>query len=176
MSDVKVGELLTEEAHRDAIHIAIAPVIAGEQLNAGDHIGFRKDGKVAEVKSTDLLGIVDPFLKVSVRPGDKFYMFLYPRTITSLRHEWTHPKFPDFKQLAIENEKAESRQWIEEYASSIELDYNELMSAAFDFINSGDYLNKGELLDGKCTPEEFWSHYEKITGKRGEGNFFSCSC
>lgn len=36
--DTKVGSVLYHNACRDAIHIAIAPVIAGEKLNPGQHV------------------------------------------------------------------------------------------------------------------------------------------
>jgi hypothetical protein len=40
-----------------------------------------------------LIGIVDPFLDQPVRPGEEFWVFVYPNTITGMRHYWQHPAF-----------------------------------------------------------------------------------
>ncbi len=42
-------------------------------------------------------------------------MFLYPRTITSLRHEWTHPAFGDTPKVYPPSE-----QWIRDWAEDHE--------------------------------------------------------
>ena len=91
----KLGQLIEDgDRRRDAIHIAVAPVTAVERLAPGQHVGLVRDG------STDLvgpcehpIGIVDPFLAEDVEPGERFWLFLYPGTIVSLRHVWTHPAF-----------------------------------------------------------------------------------
>ena len=44
--DVKLGSLIDGPAQRDAIHIAVAPVVAGEPLLPGQHGGL--DSAVAE--------------------------------------------------------------------------------------------------------------------------------
>jgi hypothetical protein len=36
---------------------------------------------------------VDPFLADPVQPGQMFWLFLYPQTITGLRHVWEHLAF-----------------------------------------------------------------------------------
>ena len=92
MNEPVLGKLIEDPvAARDAIHIAIAPVTASEDLTAGQDVGFVNCGEVGP--SPNPIGIVDPFLKTSVGRGERFYLFLYPKSITSLRHVWTHPAF-----------------------------------------------------------------------------------
>src|SRR5687768_16079234 len=90
-----LGKIITSAVQRDAVHIAIAPVIANERLKPGQPIGFKTPGDPTIVtgRGTRSIGIVDPFLMEEVVAGERFYIFLYPQTITSLRHDWTHPAF-----------------------------------------------------------------------------------
>src|SRR5688572_10378765 len=91
------GRLIEDgDRRRDAIHIAVAPVTAAERLLPGQHVGLvRGDTEhVGALESpASCVGIVDPFLKQAVEQGQRFWLFLYPNTVTSLRHYWTHPAF-----------------------------------------------------------------------------------
>jgi hypothetical protein len=89
-----LGTIHTTGQHRDAIHLAVEPVIAGEVLSPGQHIIVR-EGMAFSTNVGQGLGIVDPFLKVAVMPGQPFWFVMYPRQVHSLRHVWTHPAFPD---------------------------------------------------------------------------------
>ena len=92
----KLGQLIDpdENPGRDAVHIAIAPVVAGEMLEPGDSLILRDGLAYATLSfNPQRVGIVDPFLKENVQLGQKFYLFLLPGTVTSLRHVWTHPAF-----------------------------------------------------------------------------------
>lgn len=80
-SEPVIGKLQDENAQRDAIHIAVAPVVAGGDLLPGESIGL-VNGTAKPVTSP--IGIVDPFLKDTVLKGERFLMFLYPNTITSI--------------------------------------------------------------------------------------------
>ncbi len=101
MSDVpQLGKLVTETgARRDCVHVAIVPVTAACPLAPGQRGGFVKEGNTDLVgtarqdKPVEPLGIVDPFLTEEVRPGERFYLFLFPGTITGMRHVWSHPSF-----------------------------------------------------------------------------------
>ncbi len=91
----QLGKLIEDDdRRRDAVHIAVVPVTASENLWPGEHVGFVEPGNielVAVVGGT--IGIVDPLLTSLVLKGQRFYMWIYPNTVTSLRHVWTHPAF-----------------------------------------------------------------------------------
>lgn len=78
----EVGQKIDSSAERDAIHVAIAPVVAGESLNPGQSICLQDDGfghqvaVSANYHNLERIGVVDPFLEKTLKAGDKFYMFL----------------------------------------------------------------------------------------------------
>lgn len=185
---------LDETAKRDAIHLAVEPVIAGEQLWAGQNIGIEKG--VATSKAEKLLGIVDPFLKKPVYPDEKFWLIVYPRVITSLRHVWSHPEFEEEKEN-IEDKKnppmkapydpvEEAKQWITDWAAGHDLSYEKVMSYARIWVESErtgsypSYIVNGGQFEGEHVPGEFWDNFEIVTGDKvngqERGTFFSCSC
>src|SRR4051794_34315639 len=94
---VQVGRLITGNPGRDAIHVAVAPVTAGDDgMEPGAGAGFvgrDRDTAYLVGRGEGAVGIVDPFLTEPVRRGQRFYLFLFPNTVTSLRHVWTHPAF-----------------------------------------------------------------------------------
>ncbi|MFO0998975.1 MAG: TIGR02996 domain-containing protein [Planctomycetaceae bacterium] len=94
-SDPRPGKLISSnDRQRDAIHIALAPVEAAANLSPGQHVGFPYPNDRNRVGPTDeTIGIVDPFLTQMVKPGERFWLFLYPNTVTGLRHIWSHPAF-----------------------------------------------------------------------------------
>ena len=176
MSDLTLGTILDGAQQRDAIHVAIAPVIAHEKLAPGQDIGFLVGGTERVGVSANPIGIVDPFLKHLVFPDQRLWMMLYPRTITSLRHDWTHPAFGQVKPVD------DSERWLREFAEECGLSYGAVMEAARGHIESGDYVMTSEsardLIFEKC--DEFWVHFEIVEGEAvGDGDktgFFSCSC
>lgn len=70
--------------------------------------------------------------------------------------------------------------FIQRCAEDAGLDYGEIMGAAEDYLKRGEYLCEGGCWEGHYLDQEFWTHYEAITGvKVGDserGSFFSCSC
>ena len=133
-NEIKLGEFADPGEKRDAIHIAVAPVIAAEKLAPGQDIGFTgSSGDEFSVgTSPEPIGIVDPFLKGLVLQGQRFWMFLYPNTITSLRHDWEHPAFDaDLREI--------SRAWLAAFAEDIGLALQSAIGAGEAYINTGEY-------------------------------------
>lgn len=176
MSDITFGKLITDKQERDAVHIAIAPVVAAEMLEPGQHIGFVDDGKVGTSKEP--IGIVDPFLKEDVLPGETFWMFLYQKTVKNLRHDWSHPAFENLKS----KDKGLAEAWLRNFASVWNMDFEEMVHEAshgMGITASGmDIHGWSELDDGGA---EFWRQLEIYTGKKfdaayREQVYISCSC
>ena len=99
-----LGKIIPDGAtvERDAIHIAVAPVVAGESLDPSERV-YMKWGEAWSHHPLDrekVVGIVDPFLEVSIEKGQRFWLYLFPGSITSLRHDWTHPAFVTNPELA----------------------------------------------------------------------------
>jgi hypothetical protein len=171
-----LGTIISESEKRDAIHLAVEPVIAAQRLRPGEDVGF-VDGGVGICDKP--VGIVDPFLKENVSKGERFWLVVYPRQITSLRHVWTHPAFSG-TEIESNPIKTASELWIRNYAADILVDYNELLQHASFWIESEDYWSEGSRFEGEYIPDEFWDHYQAVTGiivpLEKQGNFFSCSC
>lgn len=166
MSDVKLGQLIDGDAERDCIHVALAPVVASENLAPGAHVGLTPEG-LAGLTGGVLkpIGIVDPFLKHAVPKGHKFWLVLYQNTVTGMRHHWNHPAFgaTDFDSAVDE-----SRRWLRAFASEWGMDFDEMFNAAVN--PKGNYICAGTDLNG---PEElgrdherFWQHMEIVTGRK----------
>lgn len=172
-----LGTIIGEGAGRDAIHLAVEPVIAGCQLYPGQAIGLSPDGKALPVTLSKGLGIVDPFLPHVVQKGERFWLVVYPRQITSLRHVWTHPDFGDAPSNPAS--KALSEEWMRRFVATLGgPSYEDVISVA-SYGGDDGYLCFGEEFDGpRDIPTEFWDHMEVITGKKvtNRAHSFRCAC
>ena len=191
-----LGTIIDEHQKRDAIHLAVDPVIASTALEPGQHINV-KDGMAYGTAVGKGLGIVDPFLQREVEKGERFWFVMYPRMVTSLRHVWAHPAFADEGAAPAAPEKATSEQWIRDFLGRCDANvgYDDLLKAARNpgtFINTGgdgdgDYC--GLMLDGEYLrtngsdssgeiPDELWTHVEVVIGQKVKhrASYFSCSC
>lgn len=189
-SKLGIGQIITSEQFKDAIHVAVAPVEAAFDLYPGQHISLNVEGKATPGELRESIGVVDPFLKHKVTTGERFWLFLYPGSITSLRHDWSHPAFQDATAPVVGNGggsvMSESEKWMRNWARKhMGEDYygeNTYLTEDQAYENAiqaghnkhvGPYENARDYIDNT-----WWNHWETITGCKGDrdDNYFSCSC
>ena len=106
MKPIEIGQLATEEVgKKDAIHVPVVAVVAGETLTPGEQVTINRVKGVPTAYSAlgdRTVGIVDPFLKHSVTIYDIFWLFLQPGSVQDLRHEWDTVEFPEVEARKFE--------------------------------------------------------------------------
>lgn len=177
-----LGTIIDESAGRDAIHLAVEPVVAGAVLLPGQDIGL-ENGKA--VPRRPYLGVVDPFLINEVQPGQRFWLVVYPRQITSLRHVWSHPAFGDSEPAKATDEDHHVK-WMTDWAvKHMSIDYYGEEGGSYspqralgNAVEAGHSHSIGPYEDARDhIDSEWWGHWEAITGVKGDrDNYFSCSC
>ena len=92
---IEIGKFIESlTVSRDAVHVAIAPACAGDFLYPAEHVRL-EHGLAQKCGLDQSIGIVDPFLPKVAYPGERFYIWMKPNTVTGLRHHWDHPALPD---------------------------------------------------------------------------------
>jgi len=181
-----LGTIIDDKQKRDAIHLAVVPAVAGQILDPGVRVTLKNGVATRVVQTSDGVGIVDPFLENAVRKGEHFWLVIYPRTIQSLRHVWSHPAFPDEPVVGapvVASDvpvwtKEKSERWLREFCDRSDCPSYEYVIAA---VQDGDFDGHGLHLgrDGSGEiPPEFWDHAEIVLGRKFEHRptYFSCSC
>lgn len=181
MSDPLLGQFPNPYAQRDAVHVAIIPVTASYELTPGERIGVTEvNGVFLSVTHTmKPIGIVDPFLTRNVKPGERFYLCLFPGTVYGMRHHWLHPQF-QAKAEADDGKKEMARLVIQRFADDAGLGFDHMIDAANDYLDNSKYLCEGGRWHGFYLDDSFWDAFEAFTGREvpsdDRGSFFSCSC
>ncbi len=190
-----MGGLLPDDAGgRDAVHVAVfsarspVKVFPGQDIAIVDAEPVEHGDTVVSPVGGMLIGIVDPFLKVPAMPGERFWAYLYPRTITSLAHKWGHPAFQDVSAgYAPPTSKLISEQWLRDFCADSDCPgYEEVLGKASrvaDGRRGSDWDNEYLHFDGQDAhgeiPPEFWDHVAIVLGREIKGPrpiYFSCSC
>jgi hypothetical protein len=167
-----IGHIIDRQQNRDAVHMAIAPVVASEYLLPGQRVNLANG---LATLAGEPVGIVDPFLRGPIEEGQRFWLFLFPGSITSLRHDWTHPSFPDGEPLiGMEAAKA----WLREFAQRVDVEsYEDLIEGTREYLDP-QFDRPTRWGCGFEVPDEFWIYYQVVTGQKfaTHPEFFSCSC
>jgi len=182
-----MGAVLPKDAGgRDAVHVAVFSATCAEDLTPGEDVRIVSHGEMDAMVEPGMLpgvvGIVDPFIKGTVKAGQRFWVYLYPRTITALSHRWSHPAFEAVDSSYVPpSQKLVSEKWLRDYCLHSDVpSYKTFMQAVLSHEGSGDeYLHiSGEDASGEIPPE-LWQHVENVLGRQLHGKkpeYFSCSC
>ena len=178
----EVGSIVGPDAPRDAIHVAIIAVQAGEWLSPGEKVTMLL-GRAYKAKDQRALGVVDPFLSEEVDRLEWFYLFLNPGSITSLRHDWTHPAFTEGAPVGKPQDA--NMDFFVRIARILGQPVTELLYKAERAFNDDDGgICFGDDLDGWPSEgqiEEFWQRFADYKGKPLPPNilrtaYFRCAC
>lgn len=185
-TETRLGKLIVGGANRDAVHIAVAPMMAGTDLRIGQKIKLSYGTTDVAIDGTyfeeQAIGIVDPFLdQYYVREGEKFWCFLFPGSVTNMEHRWQHPAFIE-KTVGSEAEawlRAFSDRWGFYYDDLIEAGVGKDSDWRYVTAHGKDLHGASELEPGEY--ELFWKHLEDLTGEtfseeHRQGMGWSCTC
>ncbi len=178
---------------RDAIHIAIMPVIVEEDYaSPGDEVKFAPDSKDTVRRVTNYgekgIGIIDPYIHRhgAIRKGDKVWLFLHPNSVTGMRHHWKHPGIDDRKIVTNQSEL-----WLHNFADRYGMNFDDMIRIAKEGLDTdeggGDWITANavdvhsakDLDDGDY--DLFWTHMEAFTNLKFDEKHrsrvgWSCSC
>ena len=170
-----LGEPLKGDEERDAIHIAILPVTAGDYIPPGQRIHVNSKGWASLSRGVHN-AVADPFWPRTIQPGERFYAFLFPYTIESLRHEWVHKDFP------CPPVYPEAEKWLRDFAEDHYVGYEDMMTAADDLVKGhSDIMDICFGMDVDYSERiEFWERYGQLRNQfipnSVKEEYFSCSC
>ncbi len=181
-----LGTIIGPDEKRDAIHLAVDPVPAGHRLAPGTHVALR-DGVAVGTTTGEGVGIVDPFLTAPVEEGERFWLVVYPRQISSLRHVWEHPAFPPSGETGVTEAEPVTKEtaeaWLRNFCDTHDCPTFEMTIAKA--IEGGaawddDYLHFDGYDAHGPIPDEFWRQLSIYTGRDFDPDdnpsHFSCGC
>lgn len=185
----KIGQLIGTNQQRDAVHIALHPITAKVLLHPGQRIGLDKEGRAIATVAA-YVGVVDPFLWRDVQPGETFWLFLIPNTITTLRHHWVHPQFPEAPPTGFVPDPASvgyltslAGELDDGYDSDRNMSYADLLDVLDEAARTGGYCfghdDSPQRMWTAQDKEDLWGHYERATGRPARPDRdanFRCAC
>lgn len=183
-----MGDFLPEETSgRDAVHVAVFSAVSAVRLHPGQDVGIihQSDKDIEVSPAGSPVAIVDPFLKSAVQPGQRFWAYLYPRTITALSHRWSHPALEDAATVySPPTAKLESELWLTKFCAEYNdrgysFDMMTKLEEIFDGQYDEEYLTVYGTDASGAIPSEVWHHASVVFGKpipAQHPTYFSCSC
>lgn len=162
---------------RDAIHVAVVLAVASENLMSGQDVGIDVFGHAGS-NIEPYVGVVDPFLVDSVSTGEAFWLCMYPRSITGLKHEWSHPALDEHPRL-------EAEEWLHQWFGALDtfVSFDEFIARARQRAEEQEVVGSSLSFDDDIygeIPNEVWDnleiYLERPIPQSNRAEYFSCSC
>lgn len=142
-----------ELGFKDAVHVAIVSVRAGQHLSVGQEITINEYNEA--VSSNKGIGYVSPFVQGDILRGTNFWMLLKPHEVPNVQHYWEHDKF-DF---APPKREVQKNKYLCNIADKFKLTYEQLMNACRQCVDTWAPVKYEGLLSEKEF-EEALEEYE----------------
>jgi hypothetical protein len=183
MSDVRLGFILPATGAppiRDAVHVPVCEVLAGEELLPGQEMAWREGEEnrakhiVVPAIGQRVIGMVDPWLPHHVTAGQRCFVLLRPGSITTLRHVWEHPSYDKPQDVA------DAILRLTQYAMGIGYTFEHMIELCDRYqAQRGDWPEPSVIewrFESMSLPVWFWADYTLATGSPAPhgGAFFSC--
>jgi len=189
-NEAKLGTIPTGTEGRDAVHVAIVPARSANGLVGGSPVKFNPQNEAEACRVEDAIGVVDPFrpqAQRAVPKGSWFWMCLYPKTITGLRHVWDHPSFPavsSSESSAPNGDKSASESWLKDYVGKHcpyyeGKGYDEFLRYVKDERWIYYYGSECHSLSDVEDADELFRHLSVVLDRRIDASYFesfTCSC
>lgn len=172
-----LGKTPDEAGTKDAVHVAIVSVRAGEYIARGQR--FKMNEFNEAVSDSNGFAVVDPFRKSDVTRGDVFWGLLDQREVPNVRHVWDHPEIKEFTPTR-ETQKNKS---LQDCADKLKMTYEDLMSAVKTMVDGSTplysgMLSKAEVMklisDYEIEDYEMFSEWAGETGHEFENEGSAC--
>ena len=164
MSDIQLGKEPLVDAKRDAVHVAIVPLVATERMFGG-HPFTIVDDKVRACGFHESIGSVDPFI-YEVQKGQRFWAILKPGTAKNLRHDWDCPELDQaLKPKADEVVPAMTpKEWLMDFAKRCGTELEVLLHCAVLWSDMKNHGLGGPFWLNAYGPitllPVFWENYD----------------
>jgi len=171
---ITLGRNPTEVGVKDAIHVAIVSVRAGEFLHPGRRVTLNEHREA--VNDAKGIGVADPFLKGRIEKGENLWILMDASQVANVQHTWDHEL--DFSPP--ERVVAESKQ-LACHADKLGVTYTQLMDAARKLVDDGTsskyegILSEEDLENVQEEMWDFWYDWAEETGHEF-GNMGTVCC
>lgn len=161
-----LGKVPVELGLKDAVHVAIVSLRAGQALSPGDSIKMNANGEAIWCNAKESFGVVDPYRTNKIPRGGYFWCQMNMDEIENVKHVWSHKH--SFDKPTVE---FKPNQYLEGYAKNLGVTYEVLMSTLEEYQPNEDRvaytgtLSEDELEEAQDDLDsDIWYEWSRETG------------